>query len=531
VDQITAKLVSPDNITLERYKILLNTPPSIQQDIYIHGTENNVKFKSSLKIIKCSNISIDIEPDFIELDTDGSLNSEYLKVSFSTFDFVPSKVYVILSSLPDKRNFGYDEEIRDFKLIRSGRKNKLYFTYPQNGLKLSDLIDTSRITKSQSITLGVILESVDNFNVNVNNINNNENFFDNFSSTFKIIKKDDISMERLEFLGTEDINGNTSITYQNQLTSIIRIDQYSLNYDETNHITTLTFEDKNSINNFLKNKASAYFNNKYNIYQNSTLLAIDKTTLKYERFLISQSTTNTESTEIKIYGDIYNNIYNKELILTNFFPSHYVVKSQSEDETKESQIKIKGYNYNKILISNTDVLEHIYPSSKIYVEFTDNILTKYIINKQLTIDRSEIAAYIDDDTTTEISQNDDAYMVSITFFKNFLQDNNSNKFMFWNPCQIIDEIISVKNNFYIKIESNKTISKIMGYIKVGNNKANFNLDGTNQNYIFSSTSNPYVKSIQIDSTNIDSQVTKDYIYYNISVYDEENNIKRIANVI
>lgn len=529
MEQVIAKLVSPTTSTLDRYKIQLSTPKSIQQDIYIHGKENDVKFKSSIKVIKCSNVSIDIEPDFIELDTNGSLSSEYLKVSFSTFDFIPSKVYVILASLPDKKNFGYDEEIRDFKLIRSGRKNKIYFTYPQNGQKLSDLINTSLIGKSQSITLGVILESVDNFNVNVNNINNNDNFFDNFSSTFKILRKEDISMERLQFLGIEDSYGKTSITYKNQLTSIKKIDQYSIYYDETNHITTLTFDDTSQISNFLKSKASSYFNNKYNIHQNSILLAIDKTTLKYDRFLVSKSKTITGSTEteIQIYGDIYNDIYGKELILTNFFPSHYVVKSQSQDETKESQIKIQGYNYNKISISNVDVLEHIYSNSKIYVEFIDNILTKYIISKPLTIDRSEISAYIDDNTTTEISQNESAHMANITFFKNFLNNN----FIFWNPIQIIDEIMSVKNNFYIKIESNRTINNIMGYVKIGNNKANFSLDGMNQNYIYSTTSNPYVKSVKIDLENINSTVNKDYIYYNILIYDEENNIKRITNVI
>lgn len=517
VDDIKILTFQPDLSGFFRLAVELPSG-NTKQKISVSGVDRGNDFIVSDEVIICSSVHIDTYPSTILINDDFILSNEKIKVSFDTYSFTPTGIYATLGIVNGDNVYQtliHDEnKITDFTWSNYGNKNTFTFDFPQNG-KLSDIIDATNMPSS-SQPLIIILEMKDN-NYSVNNFKqlSSNNIINNFSSPIRFIKSSDFVISMDSILGDEDIAGLINFRL-----SISKINAFGI-VDSTAAIsenknpndTNIEFSNyKNTYADFLTSSLSTkYQSNKEVGLLKSGILFI-KESVKNKSFLISKSRHSEEPvgyTNITIDGNIKDKLFNndgtiKEVIVSDFLPLSYRIKSDREDYSEERKLKINSITNGQIAYEPIYAGGSILDDGDLYIELIDNITGASIIKNigPSIEDRSKVLT----STTSNVS---DAYHVSYTFYEKLDLERG----IFWKPIlPASDGTIGMSNSLnviYIRLESNREIKNIQGYLALGNNIMDIILqetgnEGNNQElisntFIFNNDNNVGYIIIDFDS--------------------------------
>lgn len=481
-NEIEILTYSPDGSGF--YRVGAQLPPGNSRHIItIEGHDLGSRFSTVDEIIICSSSLVEVYPRIILIDDNGNFNHEKITVKFNTDEFTPTNIYATLGILKGDKEYhllNYEEnKIKKFKRTSNGKKNDFVFEFPQGDQKLSDLFgkynsenieETTISSMSQPLTIILEIQEDENYKVINHKQLSSVNLANKFSSPVKFIKSSDFYINSNNIIGNEDVPGLIIFELDIKKTTGYGIpskSEYKIDFiqeSNDNKITSIQFIGyKQNYIDFLNsdNFEKDYIpNNEVNLLQSGYLIIpeIEKT------FIIDRSLQSGSLTTIIIDENISEYLVKKDgtyydMIVSDFIPSHYRIRSDRGDSSEKNKLKIKNYDENYISFETIFGTDTILDDGNIYIELIDEI-TNISVVKKIDIDRNRVLT----STTSSVS---DEYVVSSIFFTDF----DPNREIFWNPILTApdgDLGISSKNNIvYLRLGSSRKIDSIRGFIKIG----------------------------------------------------------------
>ena len=479
-NEISILSFSPDRSGF--YRVAAELPPgNAKHAVIINGQDLGSKFSAIDDIIICSNSFVEVYPQVILVDDNGKLSHEKITVSFNTDEFTPMGIYATLGILKGDNMFyllNYDEhKVNIFERSLQGTKNKFVFEFPQGNRKLSDLFgehpDTGNsLISSMSQPLVVILEveQVKNYKVSNHKQLSSSNLANSFSSPVKFVKSSDFTLSVRNIIGDEDSPGLITFELNISKTSGYGLPLFSnsltIQKAQDGQVTSIQFSGyKPDFPEFINSNAfekSYSSNTEVNLLQGGVLYLpeLGKT------FVIERSTTTNANSTIIIDENIISDITNKggsyyNMIVSDYLPTHYRIRSDRGDSSSKYKLKISSYDFSSINYETIFVTDSILDDSNVYIELIDDISGVSVV-KKIDIDRSQVL------TSTSSSLSDE-YVVSSIFFTDF----DAAREIFWNPILTAmdgDLGVSSKDKIvYLRLGSNREIDKLTGFITIGSN--------------------------------------------------------------
>lgn len=472
-----------------------------RQTVTVAGSDRGNDFIISDNVIICSSIYVDSYPNLILIDDDNNLSHEKIKIKFDTYGFTPTGIYATLGIVKGDNCFQsliHDEnKITDFKWANYGEKNQFTFEFPQNG-KLSDLFNIENLDSSSQPLIVILEMKESNYSVNNHKQLSSSNLINNFSTPVKFIRNDDYKIVMDSILGDENIAGliNFRLLLRKDRSFGIIDSSSTIVEDNNPDETNIIFSGYNNrFLDFLSTSLSRkYISNKeFGLLKSGSLYIHDKE--KPKLFTIKSSrrnqSSNGEST-LTIDGHIKKYMFNndgtmKTIIVTDFLPLSYRIRSDRDDYEESKSLKIKSISNSSIEYEPIFAGGSILDDGDLYIELIDKTNSTSAVknigpNEE---NRSKVLT----STTSDIS---DAYFVSSTFYEKF----DSNRSIFWKPIlPATDGTVGMSNDLgivYIRLESNRPIDRIQGFLALGGNVMDIILEGE--------TGNPSNNGEQVSNT-------------------------------
>ncbi len=463
----------PDNSGF--YRLAAELPPgNTKHMITVFGQDLGARFYASDKVIICNDVFIDAYPQMLMVDGDGNLNHEKINISFETEEFTPTGIYVTFGILEgDRKYFSLshkENEITDITRTINGTKNTFSFLFPQGDKKLSDLLISKNLfSGSYPLTIILTINQEKNYIISNQKQVSTENLSDRFSVPIRVINTKDFSILTSNILGDEDTPGLINFEVDLLKTSGFGLPGKpgfpinSLQSFNSGTQTVLEFDG-------YKSTFSLFLNNNFeNDYVPNTEINLFKSGVVYvpgnneKRFVIEKSTNinsaDNTNTMLIIDDNIVSEIKNKDIIVTDFLPTHYRIKSDSGDVSSKKEVKVKSYTSDAIVFEKIYVSGSIIDNSNLYIELIDDT-TGISALMGIPIDRSQVLT----STTSDLS---DKYTVSSIFYNYF----DETREIFWEPIlPAFDGSLGISSNndvVYLKLDSSREISTIEGSLLIG----------------------------------------------------------------
>lgn len=470
----------PDNSGFFRLAVSLPSG-NTKHKVVVSGQDLGEQFIALDDVIICNDIFISADPNYLTVEENGSINAEQFNIYFETEGFTPTGIYATFGILKGDKTFfsllHKENEITDFKRSINGNKNMFSFSFPQNGKTISDLAITENMFSGTYPLLVILkMDQGDNYIVSNQQQLSSETLANNFSYPIKVINSSDLFPVVKNILGDEDTPGLINFEMD-----IVKKSSYglpgksgftisSLSSFNENTQTILQFSGyKSSFDDFLndENFDHQYIpNTEFNILKSGVVYVpeID------ERFIIEKSSnTNSPSgnTTVIIDDNVVSKLKGKDIIVTDFLPTHFRIKSDTQGVSKTEKLEIKEYDSGSIRYKTIYATGSIVDNSNLYIELIDDYID-FSILKKIDIDRNDVLT----STTSDVS---DKYFVSSIFYNKY----DSDREIFWSPIIPANDgslgITSNNDVVYLKLESTRPIANIEGYVQVGDNLVNLSL--------------------------------------------------------